>query len=296
MPTGLTSLREPPLRTTQPSFDLISPKEKEQIQLQEIRVEITSLIKMRDNLRYEIKNLRLDIDKAKERSKSDTEVKRLKIQKLQLLSEIRKITDILMSMKDSRKGIIKGFNDFGQERITNLKTIEQELNKEIESEDARIFLEYQQVEGSMELLSGMIDYYQQYFKITEQTASQNDLKSLQLTKDREIAVKEKERLKNALQEAENKVKDVRRFYKESKTEYDAVKSVSLKFNKQKEKIEKEQREKEHLLKTDKNIVEAEKKGLVLERERLSKWKKQLEDKEKTLQRVYKEIQAKSKMV
>ena len=42
--------------------------------------------------------------------------------------------------------------------------------------------------------------------------------------------------------------------------------------------------------------EAEKKGLVLERERLSKWKKQLEDKEKTLQRVYKEIQAKSKMV
>ena len=80
MSTGLTSLREPPLRSTQSSFDLISPKEKEQIQLQEIRAEISNLIKMRDNLRYEIKNLGLDIDKAKERSKSDTEVKRLKIQ------------------------------------------------------------------------------------------------------------------------------------------------------------------------------------------------------------------------
>ena len=294
MPTayssGLTSLRDTPLRSSQPTFDTISPKEKEQIQLQEIRSEISLLIKQKDNLLYQVKNLNLSVEKTKERNKSNTEVKRLKIEKLKLLGEIRKFTDLLLSLKDNRTGILKGFNEFGKERTQALEKIAKEISKDIESEDTRIFLEYQQMEENIAFLTGMASYYDQYFQIVEQQTLDNQKANSTNRQARILIEKDSERVKRELREAEDKSREARRLHEAAKKENDSIQTMSVSLKKKMEKTSQELNDRERELKVREQELKAEQNGLVIEKERLRSLKRKLEDKEATLGRVYREIQ------
>ena len=77
--SGFTSLREQPILPPKIPYDLISPQEKEKLQWDELRAEISFLIKQRDSVKEDIRKLNLSVEKTKERTKADTEVKRLKI-------------------------------------------------------------------------------------------------------------------------------------------------------------------------------------------------------------------------
>lgn len=288
--SGLTSLREPVLSSRVLPEDFITPHQKELMQLKEIRSEIALLITQKKNLFEDIKKLNPSVDKSKERR--ELEIKKLKSEKMKLLAEIRNITASMLDMKKNRRKIIKGFEDFGQDRSKETTEFSRRLTMENKRQLNEIRRESQLLQNRRSALIGLKTNYDQLIKQTEVERQSYEKqrkeyvieKDLLLLKEKEISVKLDE-AREREEKTKNIISDIEKIKKEA-ADYKKYWQDKL------EKLRKDLEEKLKTQATEEKIIEAEKRGLNLEKDRLKIKERQLLDKERTLKRAAEEIERK----
>ena len=289
---SLTSLRLTP--TESPQSVQKSPHEKEEIKLGELRGEITIATRERDNLKEEVEKLNRAVEFTKDRLKSDTEVKRLKIEKNTLLSQIKRLTVAVFKTKGYEDKLTKGLGEIEEDHVAFLNSISQALQLDIRSSTDNLTKKYAELTTSEDFLQGLFSYLEEYAQICEATTSQNALERTQLDKMGKEAVLAKNEASLALKRARSELSEADVKLKQARERFKRADFITTKLEKVQEAEEKRlEKWSGELLLKEKAVI-AERRGFIDREKSLQKKEIKLQDKEQTLGRVYEEIRAKAK--
>ena len=288
MNSGLTSLRESSL-LVQPN-----PSDKDPQRLTEVRREIEDLYKLRDDLREEIKKLNLQIAKDKDTAKSGTEVKRLKVQKGILLTQIKELLGVMEKLTGKKSDLVSSLEAYGEERTGDLVDISRRIAGELGEVHQGLVRRSGQLTHEEALLDDMAEYYARLAEMCESSASSNTQKGLELDKRSTDATQKEQSLTLREKKAQNIIKEANRKQEEADSRFTKADEISRWFENEADKersgLETIKRKNDR----DKKEIRAEIKGILAQREMLRRREKKIADKEATLIRSYAEVQAKAK--
>jgi len=284
---NLSNLR--PEESSQQNLSSKSPQDIEQIKLGELRGEIVLATNQRDSLLKEIEQLNQSLELTKDRLKSDTEVKRLKIQKTILLKQVAEITRVFGILKDKKESFVKGLDAFGEERINFLASLSRAMSLDIQDEAKKLQQRVVVVAKEEDFWAGFAEYYTQLAEITEATASLQARQEADL-KQGYIDVGEKGKLAEKMAGtagrwlvlAEDKLKVAKKRLKDAETK---ASSLEESISSQQAGLLKQT----GALARIKKSLDSDRLYLKKQADKLDQKEKWLEDREQTLGRAYKEI-------
>ena len=285
MNSGLTSLRESsPSLLVQPN-----PSDKDPQRLTEVRREIEDFYKVRDDLREEIGKLNLQIAKDKDTAKSGTEVKRLKVQKGILLSQIKELLGVMEKLTGTKSDLVSSLDAYGEERTGDLIDISHRIAGELGEVHQGLVRRSGQLTHEEGLLDDMAEYYARLAEMCESSASSNAQKGLELDKRSTDATQKEENLTLREKRAQDMTKEANRKQEEADERLSGADKISRWFENEADR-EKEifQRQKQEVTFKEKRLA-AEKRELVVERKRLSELHRLIKDKDEALNRKAKEL-------
>ena len=290
--SGLTSLRESPLPSLLPQ--ILSPSEVDGRRLAEVRAEIQRFYKMRDDLREETKKLTLQIAKQKDTAKSDTEVKRLKIQKGILITQIKELVTLLEKLTGKKIDLVSSLDAYGEERTSDLVDISRRIAGELGEVSGEMARKSEKLGTQEALLTEMAEYYARLAELSESSASSNAQKGLELNKRSTDATQKEESLTIREKKAQKLTQEADRKHQEADDRLSGIDKISGWFESQADGeragLERIKRQNNR----DKKEIRAERKGILEQRDMLKRREKRIADKEATLVRSYAEVQAKAK--
>lgn len=285
--SGLTSLRESPLPSLLPTP--LSPSETDGRRLAEVRAEIQRFYKLRDELREEVKRLQQQIAKSKDIAKSDTEVKRLKIQKSILIAQVRELFLLLERLTGKKSDLLSSLDTYGKERTGDLVVLSKQISVELGYVNEDLSRKSDKLNAEETLLGEIAGYYMKWAEICEATASCNARERLTLDKRYQDTTRREKDIAMSIKKAQNMIKRAERLQHEADGRLESMDIVSRWFEDEadKEKNVLERRMEEVSFREKR--VSAEKRELAVERKRLFELLRLIKDKDDALNRKAREL-------
>ena len=291
---SLTSLREVPSSLIPQSPQ--TSHEKEEVQLGEIRSETTTLTRTRDSLKEEVDKLNRSVAFTKDSLKSDTEVKRLRVEKATLLKQIKSIAGAVYKARGYQDSLARGLSEFGEDHIAFLNSLSRVFKMDIEASSAKLTKRSEEITRQEEFLTGLSEYLGEYARICEATGSQNALQRTQIEKMGNSLSKREENIKEEEKRAEELIAKADAAYDLADSKLKEIDKISGWFEKEADKERTSLEQLKIRLDIQSKEIAANVRGIISQKEALRKIERKLTDKEKTLGRVYEEIRAKAKKV
>lgn len=285
--SGLTSLREAPIAPI-PLYPSVNQWSDD------IRREVEEFYKVRDGLRTEIAQLQMQIAKDRDTAKSGTELKRLKIQKGIILSQIKELLAVTETLTGKKTTLLADLDAYGQERTGDLVDLSRRISHELGDVSEGLTRKSSRLSEEEALLTEMAAYYGELARIVEVSASYNATQRLELDKRLKDAAKRADALVLGEKETKRLLGEASRKHREADARIEEIDSISLWF----EKTADRERTTLELLKTstdrDKKDMAAQQESFIKQREDLARRERRIADKEATLVRSAAEIDAKAK--
>ena len=230
---SLTSLKKlPPDLPQLPSQELKKESfQKEEIELGEVRREIDILIRERDGLKDEAGKLNKAIQFTKDQLKSDTEVKKLTLEKNALLSQIKKLASAIFKTKGYQDKLTKGLEEYGIDHIYFLNSLSQALQLDIRSSTENLTKKYAELTTSEDFLQGLYVYLEEYAQICEAETSQNALERTQIEEMGKEAVLAKNEASETLEQARSELSEADVKLKQAKERHEKADLFASKLEK-----------------------------------------------------------------
>lgn len=222
------------------------------------------------------------------------EIKRLKDQKLKLLSQISTLTTVLLNTQDHRNRAVQDLEAFGNDHMQYLNSLSQSLQLDVKDATTKIAERSAKLKEKEKLIEEYSEYLTKSIQINEREASQNALQGVRNEEVARCSLLDRKTAKSLLKKAQQHETDTKHDYETAhnlKEETEKLnKSIKGEFNKENNRLKELEKE----LKLQEDEIIAERKGFINQRENLSKREKALKDRYEAFKRAYEEVKAKAK--
>jgi len=261
----------------------------EETRLAELRSEITLSTKIRDDLKLDIEKLTRDIAKSKETAKTDTEVKRLKLQKVKLLKEITKLTDTFYKTQKHQDIVSKGLNKYGDDHIAFLTSLSKSLQLDTVDITKDLSKRSKKLKEEEDFLTQLSEYMGEYTQNVEATTSQNALERTELDTKVQFIKKKEDLLEVNIKTANDLLKKAKEEHKTAVKELNEGRKYRLIHENAYNEIQTDIRTKQKELNLQKKEIKAERQGLKDKSKQLDEKLRLIKDRDQALNRKAREL-------